>query len=180
MPQATTENNGTLVAIDQCYLDIPNAGRITFNNLPDISDSKSVSYNDEPIIGRSTPLKTFKSSETRTISMQIHLFVTSRSDVSGNIQTLRAIESAAYTRSGQGGAPFIPPPVCKIKCGALLGDTDVCVVLKSYSVKFPTDVAWSTYDNQFTPFKFDIDTTWDVVYSSEKLPGQDSILTLGV
>lgn len=148
------------------------------NNLPDITDSKSVSYNDESVIGRTTPIKTFSYSENRTISMQIHLFVTSSGDLAKNLKTLRILESAAYTRSGSGGAPFIPPPVCKIECGRLLGDGGVCVVMKSYSVKFPPDVAWD--EKTLLPFKFDVDTSWDVVYSSKALPGQQNILKSGV
>ena len=180
MPRATLESNGALIPIEQCYIFIPNHGPITMNNLPDITDSKSVSYNDEPIIGRSTPLKTFSHSENRTISMQIHLFVTNPDDVSGNIQKIRALESASYTQAPSGGAPFVPPPVCRIKCGALLGDDEVCVVMKSYSVKFPTDMSWATTGNNFTPFKVDVDTSWDVVYTSDELPGQQRILNIGV
>ena len=64
---------------------------------------------------------------------------------------------------------------------------ELCVILKNYSVKFPTDVSWlnensnfgqSGYGN-FTPMKFDVETTWDVVYASSELPGQERIYALG-
>ena len=111
--------------------------------------------------------------------MQLHFIVSKPSDVAENLQKLRAIQSAVYPRDGANGAPFIPPPVCRIKCGSLLSaQGEVCVILKQYSVKFPTEVAWN--ENYFTPMKFDVDTTWEVVYASSDLPGQERIFGLGV
>jgi hypothetical protein len=49
--------------------------------------------------------------------------------------------------------------------------------LKSYSVKFPTDVVWD--QDFYVPYKFDVDTSWDVVYRSSELPGQERIAQLG-
>jgi hypothetical protein len=191
MPKATLDN-GSLIPISDCYIIIPIDGRgrsglsegeneikITLDILPDISDSKSANYNDETVIGRSSPLKTYSNSDNRSITMQLHFIVSKPSDVTENLQKLRAIQSAVYPRDGANGAPFIPPPVCRIKCGSLLSaQGDICVILKQYSVKFPTEVAWN--ENYFTPMKFDVDTTWDVVYASSDLPGQERIFGLGV
>lgn len=191
---AATRYGGALNPIKNCYLIIPcEECRVTtesggsrslkefelrFKVLPDISDSKSVSYNDETVIGRASPLKTYSQSDNRTISMQIHMVVSSEEDVEYNLQALRAIQSAAYPRNGAQGEPFIPPPICRLKCGKLLSsDQDLCVILKNYSVKFPTEVAWD--EETFVPFKFDIDTSWDVVYKSAELPGQDRIFNSG-
>lgn len=167
---------GALREIENCYIEIPSYGRLTLKSLPDISDSKSATYNDEVVIGRSSPIKTYAHSDNRTISMTLHLFVTEEEDWYTNIKILRAVESAVYPRDEK-GISFIPPPICKIKCGALLSDNDLCVILKSYSVKFPTDVVW--HDDLYTPMKFDIDTQWDVVYNSADLPGQERIMNLG-
>lgn len=197
MPLATTLT-GRLQPIQECYIDIPGAKKIILDNLPDIGDTKSATYADETVIGRASPIKTYSLSDNRSITMQIHFIISKPSDVTTNLEYLRAIQSAAYPRSGADGEPFIPPPVCKIRCGQLLKkDGDLCVVLKNYSVKFPTDVSWIS-DNQlgndaavgasgpslpsdkpFTPMKFSVDTTWDVVYSSSALPGQNKIFTLG-
>lgn len=178
MPKATLPS-GDLVPIKDCYVYVPGYGQITLYALPDISDSKSAAYNDEAIIGRSFPLKTYSHSENRVISMQIHLYVRTKVDVFENLQILRALESATYPRdeSGGGNAPFIPPPVCRIKCGLLLADEPLCVVLKSYSVKYPTDVPWDK--DTYTPWKLDVDTSWEVVYKSSELPGQARILNTG-
>ena len=181
MPKATVPG-GPLKRLEDCWIFIPVGGAgghlVELFALPDISDSKSASYNDEPIIGRAFPLKTYSHSDNRTISMQIHLFVTHPDDVADNIANLRALESAVYPRVDDAtGAPFVPPPVCRIKCGKLLADDALCVVLKQYSVKFPTDVAWDETD--YTPWKFDVDTTWEVVYKSPDLPGQRRILFTG-
>jgi hypothetical protein len=196
MPKATLLT-GSLRPINDCYIIIPignSSYTITLDNLPEIGDTKSASYSDETVIGRSSPLKTYSQSDNRSITMQLHFIISKPQDVTENLRKLRAIQSAAYPREGEGeGAnrsPFIPPPVCRIKCGKLLSDRgELCVVLKNYSVKFPTEMAWHSEEvddgfsqvseNTFTPMKFDVDTTWDVVYSSSDLPGQQRIFNLG-
>lgn len=165
-----------LVEIENCWVEI-SGRKIVMKSLPEISDSKSAAYNDEPVIGRSFPLKTFSHSENRSISFTFHFYVIHRDDIPENILNLRAIQSACYPRSGTGGAPFIPPPVCKLKCGAMLGSEPLCVVLRNYSLKIPTDVAWD--EQYYCPWKFDVDTTWEVVYKSSELPGHERIFQSG-
>lgn len=196
MPKSTAKG-GELKPIENCYIIIPiNDPKdvfdsslitigpekpeyiITLDNLPDISDSKSANYNDETVIGRASPLKTYAQSDSRSISITLHFISSNKKDLKKNLQNLRAIQSAVYPRQGDSGAPFIPPPVCKIKCGQLLSaDGELCVLLKNYSVKFPTDVVWDS--ETYAPYKFDVDTTWDVVYTSKYLPGQERIYKLG-
>ena len=177
MPKATIPGGG-LINLSDCYVFIPTFGRLRINNLPDISDKKSASYSDETIIGRSFPMKTYSHSENRSISVSFHFFVVEQSDIDENIRKLRAIMSCLYPREGSGGgAPYTPPPVCRIKCGQLLADDEVCVILRDASVKFPTDVAWD--ENTYVPYKFDVDTSWEVVYTSTDLPGQSRILQSG-
>jgi hypothetical protein len=179
MPAATVPG-GSLVPIQDCYVIIPSEGdefKVIMKVLPDISDTKSASYNDEIVIGRSSPLKTYSQSDNRSITMTIHMVVSEAGDVDYNLEALRAIQSAVYPREGTTGSPFVPPPVCRIKCGRLLSYGELCVILKNYSVKFPTEVAWD--EDTFVPFKFDIETTWDVVYKSADLPGQERIFILG-
>lgn len=159
--------------------------KIVLNNLPEISDTKNAIYNNEGIIGRSAPLYTYSHSGDRTISLQIHLFALKSIDCEKNLQALRIIQSALYPRNEQalisaGGmaAPYKPPPICKIKCGNLLARNEyVCVFLQSYSVKFPTDVAWD--ETTYCPYRFDIDTTWTVCYTSSELPWQNRIIQTG-
>lgn len=177
--RATEKGSGKLQEIPDCSISVPGFGEIRFNNLPDISDSKSVAYNDEPVIGRAVPLKTYSHSENRAISLTIHLLTLSRGDAVKNLKYLRALESCAYPRDGNSSLPFKPPPVCKIKCGSLLGDDGVCVVMKNYSVRFPVDMPWDTRTQTYLPTKLDVETTWDVVYNSENLPGQERILRSG-
>lgn len=180
MPAATIIG-GSLVPIKDCYVVIPReSGEFTLNFkvLPDISDQKTATYNDETVIGRSSPIKTYAQSDSRSISMQIHMVVSSPDDVDYNLSAMRAIQSAVYPRKGHNGAPFVPPPICRIKCGRLLAEgEELCVILKSYGVKFPTEIAWD--ESTYLPYKFDIDTTWDVVYKSAELPGQERIFTSG-
>lgn len=182
MPKAT--NNGKLNKLDdnKFYILIPKNGglperKISFYVLPEISDSKSAVYADESIMGRSMPLKTYSYSDNRSIGVNIHFLVTSQKDISENITAMRSLQSCVYPGE-EGNFPFTPPPVCKIKFGDILGSKPLCCVLKSYSVKFPTEVAWdATY---FIPYKFDMDTNWDVVYNSMDLPSSTRILQFGV
>lgn len=175
--------SGSLVEIPDCTIEIPSRKKdthiIKMNNLPDISDSKSAVYNNEGIIGRSFPLYTYSHSADRSLSIQIHFFIVNEGDGERNLEDLRWIQSAAYPRKGDKGTPYKPPPVCKIRCGDLLATKGeaVCAVLQSYSVKFPTEVAWE--ERTYCPYRFDVDTQWLTVYTSADLPYQNRIIKLG-
>jgi hypothetical protein len=177
MPKATN-HNGKLAVLEKCYVDIPNATKIPINTLPDIGDSKNAVYNADSIIGRASPLHTYHYSDTRMISIQFHFVVQEKEDIQKNLSYLRAIQSASYPRVGDANLPFRPPPICKLRCGNLLSvESDLCVVLQQYSVRFPTDVAWDP--ETYCPYKFDVDTSWWVVYSSPALPDQSKIYISG-
>lgn len=172
--------SGKLKRINNCWVDIPRTiGPIYMHALPDISDSKGAVYNDETAIGRSTPIKTFSHGEARQISMTMHFYASDEFEAYDNFTYLAAIASAIYPQKGN---PYAPPPVCKIKCGRLLApgvasNGELCVILKNYSIKFPTDVAW--IGEELLPSKIDIDTSWEVVYASDDLPGKERILDEG-
>ncbi len=174
--KATT--NGNLNIIPDCNVVIPGAGTIPLNNLPDLSDGKQAVYNGETIIGRSTPLYTYSHSGDRQINMQLHFFITRKGDGQKNLNYLRMIQSALYPREGgSSGAPYIPPPICTITCGKLLATEPLCVALQSYNVKFPTEVVWE--EETLCPYRFDVDTSWIVVYTSSDLPFQSRIVKSG-
>lgn len=59
----------------------------------------------------------------------------------------------------------------------MLGNNGVCAVLKSYTVKYPTDQVIDI--DTMMPHKFSLSMTWDVVYASSDLPGQTRIVTDG-
>ena len=169
-------NSGSLNDIE-CRINIPGAGTIILNNLPDISDSKQAVYNPQAIIGRSFPLYTYSHSGDRTINMQLHFFIVNPGDAEKNLADLRKIQSAVYPRQGT-GAPYKPPPICTIECKKILtNDEPLCVALQSYSVRFPSDVAWDT--ETYCPYRFDVDTQWWAVYTSSDLPYQDRIVSSG-
>ena len=176
MPKAT-QDGGRLNFLTDCYINIPGALKIVLNILPEITDSKSASYNDEIVIGRSTPIKTYSHSDNRSISMLLHFIATDKSELLYNLSYMRAIESVTYPQNGNSSSPFLPPPICQIRCGKLLGEAELNVVLKSYSISFPVDVVWD--EETYIPWKIDISTTWDVVYPSNQLPGQEMVLNLG-
>jgi len=174
---------GSLTPLDECWVNVPipkgskGSGKIIFNSLPDITDAKTAVYNNEAIIGRSTPLYTYSHSGDRTIGMTMHFFVVDKKDVEKNLNYLKVIQSAVYPRKGNGSSPFVPPVICQIKCGSILANEPLCCILQSYSVKFPTEVAWD--EETFCPFRFDVETSWIVVYTSDELPDQKRIYESG-
>lgn len=178
-----TTTGGDLQAIPGCEIRVPNGGTVQMYILPEITDSKSASYQDEAVIGRSFPIKTYSHSDNRSVTMKVHFIILKDTDAQRIMQEMRWLQSATYPRSST-NAPFAPPPVCKLKCGKLLAGQGtegyVCAVLRQYSVSFPTDVAWYKAENsgtaEYLPYKFSMDLTWDVVYESQNLPGQDQII----
>ncbi len=176
MAKATTPY-GDLTPIDDCWISIPEAGKITLNNLPDLGDGKQAVYNNIPLMGRSFPFYTFSHSGDRSINLQLHFFIIKKGDAETNLKQLRWIQSAVYPRQGNESVPYIPPVVCQIKMGQLLGTFPLCVVLQNYSVRFPTDVAWDKAT--MCPYRFDVDTSWYVAYSPENLPYASRIVTSG-
>ena len=148
------------------------------NILPDISDTKNASYSPETVIGRSSPINTYSHSEARTISWTLHLIAADLQDIDKNLLTLRELEACVYPQTATGKTTYQPPPICKIRCGSLLADDELCVILKSYSVKFPTDTIWD--DTTYMPYKLDIDLSFEVVYDSAYLPGADRIFRSGM
>ena len=94
--------------------------------------------------------------------------VTTCEDIEDNLKYLWLLESLVYPGDPNGSAPYTPPPVSKFMCGRLLGDNGVCVVLKNYSVRFPTDVAWDA--DTYLPYRFSVSCQWEVVYSCKDLP----------
>ena len=180
--KATVEG-GALNTIEGCSLTIPKFGsfsgkEVLFKILPDISDSKTASYSTDLVMGRSSPMKSYVASDERQIGIVFHFVVADRLDIYSNIETVRMLQAMVYPRDGDDklGVPFIPPPVCNFWCGYLLSSSaePLCVVLKNYSLKIPTDVAWEA--DLLCPVKFDLDTTWDVVYASSELPGANKII----
>jgi hypothetical protein len=171
-----TLTGGDLTTIFDCYIQIGDK-IIDMKILPDISDSKSVSYPDENAIGRSMPFKSFQNSENRSISWTAHFVVAKFGDSDTILENLRAIESATYPRKGNESTPYSPPPICRLKCGSLLShEKPLCAVMKSYSVKFDTSVPWDTLNGSFLPYKLDVDMQFDVVYNQSDLPGSELIL----
>ena len=86
--------NGSLAPIPDCWIKVPtgDAGTgeggvtIPMRSLPDISDTKSAVYNQEPIIGRSFPLYTFSHSSDRNISFQVHFYCVDEGDADQNLR----------------------------------------------------------------------------------------------
>lgn len=186
MPKATTQT-GALDILKNCYISTF-WGQIQLRILPEISDSKKATYTADSIMGRSSPVVTYSHSDARTISMELTFMVTEKADIQRNIRYLRLLEALVYPGEPT-EAPYSPPQIAQIVCGNLLGDTDdglpgelgspggVCCVLESYSVKFPTEVAWD--ETTYLPYKFSVSTQWQVVYACKDLPCNSRIISLG-
>ena len=156
---------------------------ILFEVLPEITENKAATYNDEMILGRSSPVKTFAHSDNRVITMTMNFVATHESDFIRYRQYLFAIGGAAHPRYLDG---YAPPPVCKIKVGGILGSfpSGVDAVLRNYD--FNTDPTAFWWDRraidsldrnaQYMSMRFSINTNWDVVYSYESLPHYHDVL----
>ena len=182
-----TNKTGTLQNLDNCYIKANVSGpedyTVYMYILPDISDTKQASYSDETGIGRSAPLKVFSHGDTRSISWTAHFFSATNEMAERNLQNLRFLESLVYPDSDINSI-VSPPPIARIRCGDLLSNVELCVVLKSYTVKFPTDVAWQDIRSDvgtgsYMPIKFDVDMTFEVVYQTIQLPNSSKILNFG-
>lgn len=168
---------GKLVPLQNCFIETPYK-TIYMNVLPDLSDQKNASYADEPVIGRSTGVKTYSHSDTRTISWNVHFIACNKVDLENNMISLRALQACVYPQNGTGSTPYEPPPICKIKCGKLFSTGgNLCVVLRNYSWNVPTDTVWD--DETYIPYKFDLSLSFDVVYNSTNLPGAENIFISG-
>ena len=178
-----TTSTGLLSEINDCYISV-NGTQIKMYILPDISDSKGATYADMNGIGRSMPIKVFSHGESRQISWTVHFYGDTEERIRKNLSDLRILESLVYPDAG-GETPVIPPSIAKIRCGKMLYDDELCAILKSYSVKFPTDVAWYPLSGNandpadFVPIKFDVDLQFEVVYANSDLPGAERILNSG-
>ena len=121
--------------------------------------------------------------DTRSISWAAHFFSATNEMAGTNLQNLRILESLVYPDNNINSI-VSPPPIARIRCGDLLSNDELCVVLKSYTVKFPTDVAWQTFESEvgtgsYMPIKFDVDMTFEVVYQTIQLPNSSKILNFG-
>jgi hypothetical protein len=174
-----TDSRGNFVPLDNCYISAKISGKeymINMYILPDISDTKQSTYSDETGMGRSAPIKVFSHGDSRSISWTAHFFSPTKDIAKENLKNLRILESLVYPDVSD-TTIVSPPPIARIKCGSLLSEDALCVVLKSYTVKFPTDVAWD--DTTYMPIKFDVDMTFEVVYQIIKLPGSQQIINFG-
>lgn len=156
---------GKLKNIDDIYIEI-DGKTIYAYILPDISDSKSASYADENSIGRTTPFKNYSYSENRVITWTHHWIVDVRSRVDQILEEIRYFQALAYPSNNP--SPYSPPWIAHIKAGNILDEDPLCCVLKSYNLKYATDVPWYSDLSGKTsiPYKVDMDLNFEVVYDN--------------
>jgi len=168
-----TNTDGKLLPTG-CYITV-GASTIPLNILPEISDRKSATYNDENIMGASFPIKTFGHGDNRTLSISVQFYADVESNLLTNANYCRLLQSAVYPRNQtNNGLPFMPPPICKFKCSGLISACELNVIIKSYSLKLLRDTPW--HDTLMIPYFFTMDLELDVVNDSSMLPGQEKIL----
>jgi hypothetical protein len=171
-------NGNSLVSVEQCYIKPSTCGQITMQGLPEITDSKGATYNNEPIIGRSTPLSTYSHSDIRTINWEIPFYITVAGDIQQNLSSIFCLESLVYPIDGAGSGP---PPTAQLKCGSLLerSGKEICAVLRNYSIRFASDVSWDDASQTYLPYKCVMSTTWEIVYPCDQLPQSTMIFSFG-
>lgn len=189
-----TDKNGRILPLAKAQIQVPilrtglpNVGAlsvytITLNVLPELSDSKAAEYPDEPITGRSFPIKVFSHSGNRTIGLKCTFLVQEAADIQKNWQNLRALQSAVYTDedipqiNATNQLAYLPPPICKVRIGFLLtaqNDGWLPVLIRQCTPTYPTDVAWDPVT--YLPHKFEVDLQMEAVFANTQLPGQQRI-----
>jgi len=190
---ATDPGSYNLVPVPDCWIELPRSAfqfefeflgrnvnvildqKIELYSLPEITDAKEAIYSDQTIQGRSSPVKTYSYSSNRTISFTIHLYVTTKADIRRNLGIIRAISALTHPEYNN---TYLPPKVAKMKCGKLLGNNPISVILRSYEITYETEVQWF-WDEEietYMPLHVSIPTQWDVVYDWKKLPGHDDVI----
>ena len=168
---------GKLKNIKDIYIEVDGEPIYAYI-LPDISDSKSASYADENSIGRTTPFKNYSYSENRVITWTHHWIVDVRSRVDQIYNEIRQLQALTYPTKDI--SPYAPPWIAHIKAGDILAKEPLCCVLKSYNIKYATDVPWySNSSNTVSiPYKVDMDLNFEVVYdnSAGQIPYADDII----
>ena len=167
---------GDLYPIEDCWLQFGDGEKMPFYALPELQESKSVSYADQPIQGRAAPVKTYSYSENRTFGLTIHMYVTKTADIARNLGWIRKVAALAHPEYN---GTYLPPRVARLRCGNLLGKNPngEPVVLKSYDISYDNSVQWYRNDDgDYMPLHVAISTQWDVVYSWSWLPGQADVM----
>ncbi len=185
---ATESGRYDLTPLHDCWIELPGStlqqdngslylkdNRILLYSLPEIRDAKEALYSDQNIQGRSSPIKTYSYSSNRTIGLTIHLYVTTSEDIKRNLTIIRGISALVHPEYNN---TYSPPRIAKMKCGKLLSNDAVSVILKSYEVQYETAVQWF-WDEEidtYMPLHVSIPTQWDVVYDWERLPGHADVI----
>lgn len=167
---------GKLKKIDDIYIRIKQY-KINAYIMPDISDSKGATYADENSIGRTTPFKNYSFSENRVIQWSHHWIIDHKDRVDEILTDIRYLQSLAYPSNHY--KPYTPPWIAHIKAGNILGKEELCCVLKTYSIKYPTDVPWYQDGSDTSlPYKIDMELNFEVVYDnrSGKIPYAEDII----
>lgn len=140
----------------QCYiLILPDTNdssslqhTVRFQTMPDkITDSKSATYNDAQIIGRSSPLKTYQFSSARKISLTLEFFASLEAKdiggktggeaanvVKGKVNLLRGLVNPNY-----GSKLIARPRRCLVRMGQSIGMVGFCT---SVNVVLRGDYPW--------------------------------------
>ena len=158
---------------------MPYGYRVNHYILPVISDQRSVNYNDEVVMARSFPIKTYANDGNRSISWEISfLIIDEANDPQKIINDIYNLQSCTYPQDFSfNDAPFSPPTVCRLVAGSLLGKNGICAVLRSYNMSYPTDVAWfwESGSGIKIPFYFRMSLQFEQVIATQNLPSAERI-----
>lgn len=188
---ATESGSYNLTPLPECWIELPASSfrdpetgqseivlkdqKILLYSLPELTDAKEAMYSDQTIQGRSSPVKTYSNSSNRTIGMIIHLYVTTKEDIKRNLSIIRGISALVHPEYNN---TYLPPRVAKMKCGKLLSNSPISVVLRSYNITYETNIQWFWDEDleTYMPLHVSIPTQWDVVYDWRKLPGHADVI----
>ena len=140
--------------------------------LPDIDEDKDASYSDAEVIGRSSPIPTYRASGYRSISVTFHLHSTNSNMAQFNVNFIRAIRSMVYPQYEN---TYLPPNVGKFKCGPLWrgqGGGGMNFILSNYSFGASSENVWPG----MIPVTIALRCSMKIVYPYSSLPGAHDVV----
>lgn len=136
---------------DFCYIQVLESERggedsfIYFQQMPiRIMDSKAANYQDIPIVGRSSPYKSYSNSSSRSLQFTLSFFAQpDEVHINYTPEMIKGIADAlqALTYPIYDSFTILPPPKCLVRIGNQIAMIGVC---KSVNIAYDIVNPWTT------------------------------------
>ncbi len=150
----------------------PGGGAWPIFALPDIDEDKDAQFADAEVLGRSSPIPSYKSSGYKQLNVTFHLHSTSKLMAEYNVRFIRAMRSFVYPQYEN---TYLPPYVGKFKCGPLWrgrGGGGMNFLLSNYSFGASSENVWP----DLIPVTIAFRCSMKIVYPYSQLPGAADVV----